>query len=233
MLQPNDYKNLLSLYYGKTPAWTTDSLRRTVEVGLVLPPGNKLTYAGRRKGWRLSAGVYYLKKGMPINRRIANRTHELTKEHWYFAYIRKKRFFFNDHALFRGHNPHWIKPERMDLDATNNRQFRNSLHRLLDIKPKAWFKVQPYAVQIDQVAHFECICFASQTGHYKIRIQSKYFDLIQSLYEEPTFWTRPEPKYSLLLVRPACQTSTLLAAIKPVVNKKWKFPEMSVICNQE
>jgi hypothetical protein len=189
-----DYRNMITLAKQKNPLWDTSSRDHCIAASLVTKDGN-LTPNGKRKALKLDYALDKLQNGCPLNRRAANRADELWLEKWAKVQVPGERYEYavNNHALF-------MDREGIDLPgAYADESELKGLKTEIDIhlRTKAWYKLEPFAIQLDQVGGLECVCLRPVTTRGRIyRIQSKYFDFACRIYAHPTFWYRDPTEVS-------------------------------------
>ena len=183
-----DYINLFSLLRGNVPPWEVTSLDRCVKAGYVHQRGLALTADGKRKAQALGRYVRALKSGLPIQARTATRERDLLQERWFSTEMVGVECVMNyASVLYAREIPAWLTKHSGRLELTED-----SSKKLLFagiIRASQDKKLEPYAVQLDDLGGTEVICFRAVTKpSIKIRVRSAIYDVIELNYHVHSWW---------------------------------------------
>jgi hypothetical protein len=194
-LQMSDYISLISLLDGKVPPWDVSSMKRCQNAGLIQNQGHWLTAEGERKARIAKTYVDSLKAGLPLSARMTTREMDLVNEPWYRMELQGVEALVNRAAIiYKKGAPHWMIMHSRRAELPDDSSFRWTIIGAL--KTSNFRKMQPYAVQIDQLGGHELICFYGITkASIKVRIQSKYYDYITRNCFEHAWWLRNDGEF--------------------------------------
>lgn len=205
-LQITDLHNLITVYRSKMPAWEPMSIDRCMTNGMIKLNGRgipDLTQAGARKCKRIGLVEIALRTGVSID--LWDREPRTGIEStWYKARLKDGRYVFFDNASIFFVNHLHETPEYLQARHVTAEFERTLAAQLLISKTRetdSMRQIHPYALQRASLTGLEAVVLRGLMKDRVLRIQSRYYRLVNDLYPNATWWYYPNQGVRPIVVR--------------------------------